>query len=107
MQSGALQKALYSGSLGIISITFRGHFILLLPILARNYGISGGVRVFAVAMTFNALSSLFNIAVLNLFLHSNGELFALGFDGICYLYAGFGTIAFLILMTFKNDKVDI
>ena len=80
---------------------------MMLTSLAINFGITGGLRVYAVAFTFNALSSFFNIFVLNLFLHKEGELAALGFNGICFLYAIFGTIAFLILVCFKDEKVEI
>ena len=80
---------------------------MMLTCLALNFGISGALRVYAVAFSFQAVSSLLNIFVLNLFLHEKGEVAALGFSGICLMYAVFGTIAFFILLFFKDEKVII
>ena len=83
-----------------------GHFVLVPTALAKTFGPDGGFRVFAIGFSFEGVACVWNILFLDKFLDSTGWI-DLGFGGICYLYAIFGSMALVMLFFYKDEKVHL
>ena len=83
-----------------------GHFVVMPTVFAKLYGPNGGFRVFAIGFSFFSLAAIIHIGIMSFFLDNTG-LYELGFTGICGLYFCFGCASFLLMISFKENKVEI
>lgn len=99
----SLKETLFAIYVCIVYNLEGAHFVITPTVFAKLYGAQGGIRVFSVGFTFIAVASLFNIFIIAKFIGSDGW-YDLGFNGICYIYAGFSTMGLLILIFVFNEK---
>ena len=106
MENGSFKDTLYFIWVCLSLNTEGGHFVMAPTIIAKLFGSKAGIRVISVNFFMTAVCNLTSLIFNELFLDSDG-LVELGFSGLIYIYSVFGVIAFLILMTFKEQKVQL
>lgn len=88
-------------SVGILQLTEGGHFVLVPTVLAKIYGIDGGMRVFSVGFCFAGFGSLINTLMLSILL----EPFS--YEGLTLVYSGFNLISLLYLVfLYKFRRIE-
>ena len=105
MQNETLQKIFYSMIVCLIFCCEGGHFVLAPTIFAKLFGPEGGVRVYSVGFSFSGIAPFVNLLLINYFLDDSG-IFALGYEGFCYMFAVTNLIALILLVfVFKEERV--
>lgn len=79
-------------SVGILQLTEGGHFVLVPTVLAKIYGVEGGMRVFSVGFCFAGMGSFINTLLLSLLLTN------LWYEGLCIVYTTMNLIALFYLI---------
>ena len=79
-------------SVGILQLTEGGHFVLVPTVLAKIYGIDGGMRVFSVGFCFAGFGSLINTLLLSILLSP------LQYEGLTIIYTVLNLISLLYLV---------
>ena len=72
---------------------------MLVPtVLAKIYGVDGGMRVFSVGFCFAGMGSLINIAMISILLDS------FSYEGLCIVYTVLNFIALIYLIVLYKFK---
>ena len=72
---------------------------MLVPtVLAKIYGVDGGMRVFSVGFCFAGMGSLINIATISILLDS------FSYEGLCIVYTVLNFIALIYLIVLYKFK---